>query len=167
MEAPILEPGLNEVFPNINERRNFPKQVINMKQTPDGSEWWIAGLEGKVRKVSEQKLRVETAEREERERGERERKREREGGREEERNQDTRTDSGRQMHVRASSKIGSRMFGGVDRKYAGSLRSWVDWDRRVTPRRVREQQLLLPPWCCVVNPITVNYGRKSSEGFWG
>jgi len=53
--APILEPGLNEVFPEIKERTRFPKQVINMKQTPDASEFWIAGLEGKVKRVSERR----------------------------------------------------------------------------------------------------------------
>ncbi len=40
------------MFPRINERSRFPKQVINMKQTPDASEFWIAGLEGKVKRVS-------------------------------------------------------------------------------------------------------------------
>ena len=50
-----------------------------MKLTPDGSEWWIAGLQGKVKRVSEEK--DAGRERQERPRKrETEREKEREGG---------------------------------------------------------------------------------------
>lgn len=48
--AEIFDPGLNELFPDINENR-FPEQLISLRHTPDGSMFWLAGLEGQIKKV--------------------------------------------------------------------------------------------------------------------
>lgn len=50
--AEALEPGLNSVFPNI-KATDIPTLAITIKQTPDASEFWIAGINGQVSKVSE------------------------------------------------------------------------------------------------------------------
>lgn len=49
--ADIFDPGLNELFPDINEDTRFPKQLVSMRQTPDGSMFWLVGLEGQIKKV--------------------------------------------------------------------------------------------------------------------
>ncbi len=43
----IFEADLNEAFPGIN----LPKKAYSMKQSPDGSMFWVAGLNGGITTV--------------------------------------------------------------------------------------------------------------------
>eukprot|EP00903_Cladosiphon_okamuranus_P008193 g7889.t1 len=49
-DPPILEPGLNDVFPNI-AGDDLPGALLTVRMTPDKSEFWIGGREGKVIRV--------------------------------------------------------------------------------------------------------------------
>eukprot|EP00752_Nemacystus_decipiens_P008218 g7348.t1 len=49
-DPPTLEPGLNLVFPNVNPAE-MPALIITTRLTPDGSEYWIAGLYGQVSRI--------------------------------------------------------------------------------------------------------------------
>eukprot|EP00752_Nemacystus_decipiens_P007896 g7055.t1 len=46
-DPPILEPGLNLVFPNI-AAEDIPPKLDTVRLTPDASEFWIGGREGQV-----------------------------------------------------------------------------------------------------------------------
>lgn len=51
MIAEIFEPGLNEVFPDLDNDDDFPDATISLRQTPDGSEFWLVGQQGEIKKV--------------------------------------------------------------------------------------------------------------------
>lgn len=55
--ATIFESGLSLVFPNI-ESSDFPPLVTTTRLTPDGGEYWIAGLFGQVSRVSQAELKA-------------------------------------------------------------------------------------------------------------
>eukprot|EP00903_Cladosiphon_okamuranus_P010019 g9501.t1 len=49
---PLIVPGeLTDLFPDINGPQNFPDETISMRQTPDGSMYWIVGQEGLIKAV--------------------------------------------------------------------------------------------------------------------
>ena len=43
--------GLIKAFPSLPDD-DLPTQPMDMHMTPDGSKWWIAGLEGQIVEVS-------------------------------------------------------------------------------------------------------------------
>jgi len=45
------ENGLVKAFPKISED-DVPDQIIDMRMTPDGNYWWLAGMEGEIVEVS-------------------------------------------------------------------------------------------------------------------
>ncbi|CBJ28221.1 conserved unknown protein [Ectocarpus siliculosus] len=47
LDAEIFEPGLNEVFPDLADDQQ-PGDTVSMRQTPDGSQWWLLGISGQI-----------------------------------------------------------------------------------------------------------------------
>lgn len=47
----MFEPGLNKVFPDLDNENDFPTATISMHQSPDGSMFWLMGQLGEIRKV--------------------------------------------------------------------------------------------------------------------
>ncbi len=45
------ENGLVKAFPKVKED-DMPDQIIDMRMTPDGNYWWLAGMEGEITEVS-------------------------------------------------------------------------------------------------------------------
>ena len=43
--------GLIKAFPSLPDD-DLPTQPMDMHMTPDGSKWWIAGLEGQIVEVN-------------------------------------------------------------------------------------------------------------------
>eukprot|EP00904_Undaria_pinnatifida_P003872 jgi/Undpi1/13486/HiC_scaffold_8.g03145.m1 len=50
-EPEIFEPGLNEVFPDLDSDDDFPDATISLRQSPDGTMYWLMGQQGEVKKV--------------------------------------------------------------------------------------------------------------------
>eukprot|EP00903_Cladosiphon_okamuranus_P006181 g6078.t1 len=50
-EPELFEPGLNEVFPDLDHEDDFPSTTLSMHQSPDGSMFWLAGKAGVIKKV--------------------------------------------------------------------------------------------------------------------
>ncbi|CAM9199998.1 unnamed protein product [Ectocarpus sp. 12 AP-2014] len=46
-EPEIFEPGLNELFPDLGGGEQ-PDDTVSVRQTPDGSQWWLVGLAGEI-----------------------------------------------------------------------------------------------------------------------
>lgn len=40
-----------KVFPDLDVKRDFPKDTISLRQTPDGKWWWLMGQRGVIKKV--------------------------------------------------------------------------------------------------------------------
>ena len=49
--AEIFEPGLNKLFPELDNEKDFPAQTISMHHSPDGSMYWLGGQLGEIKKV--------------------------------------------------------------------------------------------------------------------
>ncbi|CAM9121681.1 unnamed protein product, partial [Hapterophycus canaliculatus] len=49
-EERALLPGLSNFFPNLDDD-DFPSQTISLKQSPDGSMYWLVGQAGEVKMV--------------------------------------------------------------------------------------------------------------------
>lgn len=43
--------GVVKAFPDMSDD-DLPTQPIDMRMTPDGTKWWVAGLEGEIVEVS-------------------------------------------------------------------------------------------------------------------
>lgn len=39
------------MFPDLSNEDDFPGKTISMRQTPDGSEFWLMGQLGEIKKV--------------------------------------------------------------------------------------------------------------------
>ncbi|CAM9182128.1 unnamed protein product, partial [Laminaria digitata] len=50
-EPEIFEPGLNKLFPDLDNKEDFPAQTISMHHSPDGSMYWLGGQLGEIKKV--------------------------------------------------------------------------------------------------------------------
>ncbi|CAM9715370.1 unnamed protein product, partial [Ectocarpus fasciculatus] len=46
-EPEVFEPGLNELFPELGSGEQ-PDDTVSMRQTPDGSQWWLVGIAGEI-----------------------------------------------------------------------------------------------------------------------
>ncbi|CAM9509059.1 unnamed protein product [Ectocarpus sp. 4 AP-2014] len=46
-EPEIFEPGLNELFPDLSSG-DQPSDTVSIRQTPDGSQWWLLGIGGEI-----------------------------------------------------------------------------------------------------------------------
>lgn len=42
--------GLTKAFPSLSDE-DLPLQPIDMHMTPDGTRWWVAGMEGEIKEV--------------------------------------------------------------------------------------------------------------------
>lgn len=49
--AEIFDTGLTEVFPDLDNESDFPEKTLSIRQSPDGSMYWLMGQEGEVKKV--------------------------------------------------------------------------------------------------------------------
>lgn len=49
--AEIFEPGLNKLFPDLDNEEDFPAQTTSMHHSPDGSMYWLGGQLGEIKKV--------------------------------------------------------------------------------------------------------------------
>ncbi|CAN0318172.1 unnamed protein product, partial [Ectocarpus sp. 12 AP-2014] len=50
-EPEVFEPGLNELFPELSANEQ-PGDTVSMRQTPDGSQWWLLGISGQIYAVN-------------------------------------------------------------------------------------------------------------------
>lgn len=49
------------MFPDLSSANDFPAKTISMRQTPDGSEFWLMGQQGEIKKVDSDELdKIET-----------------------------------------------------------------------------------------------------------
>eukprot|EP00903_Cladosiphon_okamuranus_P006180 g6077.t1 len=51
VEPEIFEPGLIEVFPELDHKEDFPSVTMSVHQSPDGSMYWLGGRAGVIKKV--------------------------------------------------------------------------------------------------------------------
>ncbi|CAM9766653.1 unnamed protein product, partial [Scytosiphon promiscuus] len=57
VEDDIYEGGLQDVFPDADDS-DFPDETLAMVQTPDGSEFWMAGQGGDVKKIDATEMKT-------------------------------------------------------------------------------------------------------------
>ena len=44
------------MFPGLDNEVDFPTATISLRQTPDGSEFWLVGQQGEIKKVPSNQL---------------------------------------------------------------------------------------------------------------